>query len=102
MNNDSIEKKISDAIKKIDDIKVKEPELNWFVDLVSDEQLRIAKRQNKQLSIFCALGVIIIALSFSLYAFFFSAFVVVQAMSLIFPIVIFVVARLVSKEARIQ
>ncbi|WP_352420550.1 DUF5345 family protein [Proteiniborus sp.] len=101
MNNNSIEKGIKEAIEKIDSIDIKEPDLNWFADLVSDEQLKIAKKQNKQLSIFCALAAVVITFLFSLYNFLFSAFVIMQAISLIVPIIVFIVTKIVSKEARI-
>lgn len=102
MNNNSIEKQIKEAIKKIDSIDVKEPDLMWFVDLVSDEQLKIAKKQNKQLSIFCALASVVITILFSLYNFLFSAFVIMQAILLIVPVIVFIVMRIVTKEAKIQ
>lgn len=102
MNNTSIENQIKKAIENIDSTHIKEPELMYFVNLVSDEQLKIAKKQNKQLSIFGALGVGIITLLFCLYNFFFSAFIVMQVLSIVAPIIIFIIMKLLAREAKLQ
>lgn len=99
MNNNSIENQIKKVVEKVDSAHIEHPELMYFVDLVSDEQLKIAKKQNKQLSIFCTLGVGIITLLFSLYAFFFSAFIIMQAISVVAPIIVFIVMKLLAREA---
>ena len=102
MNNKSIENQIKKSIENIDSLNIKEPDLMYFIDLVSDEQLKIEKRQSKQLTFFGVLGVGIIAFLFCLYNFFFSAFIIMQALSIIAPIVIFIVVKLLSREAKMQ
>ncbi|MGF7057837.1 DUF5345 family protein [Brassicibacter mesophilus] len=102
MNDNNIEKQISEAIKVIDNTDIKGPDLMWFVDFVSDEQLKIAKKQSKQISIFCAIAAAVIAILFSVYKLFYSAFIIIQILSFVIPVGGLIIMRMISKEAKLQ
>lgn len=61
MSDKEIEKRLDVSLSKLDNIKVKTPDLLFFASLVNDEKQHIAKKQNQQFTVFIAISLFIVA-----------------------------------------
>ncbi len=78
---------LKEIIKKIDKMDVSTPDLVTMVNFVSDEQTRLAAKNNKQLAVFSCTAMAIIAVLIMIYQLSSMAFVIVQGLFLLVPIV---------------
>ncbi len=78
---------LKEIIKEIDKMDVSTPDLVTMVNFVSDEQTRLAAKNNKQLAVFSCTAMAIIAVLIMIYQFSSMVFVIVQGLFLIVPIV---------------
>lgn len=78
---------LKEIIKKIDKMDVSTPDLVTMVNFVSDEQTRLAAKNNKQLAVFSCTAMAIIAVLIMIYQLSSMAFVIVQGLFLLVPTV---------------
>ncbi|MDF2985943.1 MAG: hypothetical protein K0R50_1453 [Eubacterium sp.] len=80
-------------INKIDNMDVNTPDLMSVVNFVSDEQIRTAAKNNRQLAIFSCTALAIIAALMVIYQLSALVFVIIQGLFLIVPTVLFLLMR---------
>ncbi len=85
--DERITDELKEIIKKIDKMDVSTPDFVTMVNFVSDEQTRLAAKNNKQLAFFSCTAMAIIAVLIVIYQLSSMAFVIVQGLFLIVPIV---------------
>lgn len=94
MQDEDMEKKLKESIKKIDETGMKTPELLYFTELVKTEKCVIQKRQNVQFAIFILLSVFIAAAVILCYFASVAAFITLQAVAL--AVFLIIIARSVK------
>jgi hypothetical protein len=85
--------RLNDISKKIDDLDVGKPDLMTMVNFVSDEQARIAAKNNKQLAIFSCTAMGTIAALFMIYQLSAMVFLIIQGLMAIIPAVLLFIRR---------
>ena len=98
--DEKIEDELKEISKKIEDVNVGTPELITIVNFVSDEQARIAARNNRQLAIFSCTALAIIAALVIVYQMSALAFIIIQGLLLTVPVVLLLLMRRIRNELR--
>ncbi len=86
--DEKIEDELMEISKKIDEGNVGTPELITLVNFVSDEQARIANRNNRQLAIFSCTALAILAALVIVYQMSALAFIIIQGLLLTVPVLL--------------
>lgn len=84
---------LKEISKKIDEADVGTPDLMTMVNFVSDEQVRIVAKNNRQLAIFSCTALAIIASLIVLYQLSAPVFVIIQGLFFIVPAVLLLMKR---------
>lgn len=91
--NERISEGLIEVSKKIDEMDVNKPDLMTMVNFVSDEQARIAEKNNKQLAIFSCTALAIMAVLIVLYQLSAQVFVIIQGLFLVVPAILLLLMR---------
>ncbi len=91
--DDRIAGELKKVSKKIDGLDLKTPDLMTMVDFVSDEQSRLASRNNGQLALFSCTALAIIAVLILIYQLSAMVFVIIEGLLLIVPAVLLLMKR---------
>ena len=86
--DEKIEDELMEISKKIDEGNVGTPELITLVNFVSDEQARIANRNNRQLAIYSCTALAILAALVIVYQMSALAFIIIQGLLLTVPVLL--------------
>ncbi len=84
---------LKEVSKKIDELDLGTPDLITMADFVSDEQARLASKNNRQLALFSCTALAIIAALIMLYQLSALVFVMVQGLFFTVPVVLLIIKR---------
>ncbi len=96
--SDELDQKIKVSVDQIDTISVPVPELNYFTNLIQQQEIRNHIKQNHQFFMFMGFAVMIISLLFYFLVSHTIIFFVLQGLSVIVPFLWLTYARLIRKE----
>jgi hypothetical protein len=61
MDENDLDNRLHDSLRKIERAEIDTPELGYFTELVKQEKLRIAKKQKLQFAVFIVAAILIIS-----------------------------------------
>lgn len=61
MDENDLDNRLHDSLRKIERAEIDTPELGYFTELVKQEKLRIAKKQKLQFAVFIVVAILIIS-----------------------------------------
>ena len=96
------EAKISDDFKtiaqKIDNTDLEQPELMNMVEFVTNEQAKIAERNNRQLAVFSCVGFVILSILIMLYLANAFLFLIAEVALIVVPAILLLTVRRRANE----
>ncbi len=100
--NFNLDKSLNDTFNNLEDVKIYTPDLQYFSSLVKEEKDKVAKKNNIQFCIFIVCSIFILGTLAILYINSKTAYMMIQVLSLILPIAIYILMKVFRTKENLR